>query len=74
MSQLRCFQCKTLKQETEVLIRRINNHGKIYSRNVCMSCLTRTMPNPLKKKVRLLYIAVACLTLLVCYLLAYKVF
>ena len=74
MSQLRCYHCKALKQETEILMRRINTHGKIHSRNICITCLTSKLPNPLAKKVKLLYVAIGCLTLLCIYLLAYKVF
>jgi len=74
MSQLRCYSCKAVKPETEILMRRINTHGRIHSRNVCMTCLTSRLPNPLKKKIQLLYVAIACLTLLCIYLIAYKVF
>lgn len=61
------------KKETEVLIVRKIMNGKIIHQNVCTACISRTMPNPLRKKVQTLWLLVAMLTGIVCYLIAYHV-
>jgi hypothetical protein len=74
MDTLRCAHCGTRKKETEVVLIRIFKDGRRHVKNVCTLCLSRTLPNPLRKKVQLLWILAACEFGIIAYLLAYKVF
>ena len=74
METIRCSHCNKSKPETQVLIVRKKKAGRTVHQNVCNSCINKTMPNPLRKKVTMLYILVSMLFGILSYLLAYKVF
>jgi len=74
MSQYRCGHCGSLKQEPEITIVHRKQNGRIIRKYICTNCLSRTLPNPLRKVVVRLWIVIACLTGIVCYFLAYKIF
>lgn len=74
METIRCSHCNKAKPETQVLIVRKKKAGRTVHQNVCLSCVNKTLPNPLRKKVTMLYILVGSLLGLLSYLLAYKVF
>ena len=74
MEQYKCIHCGVRKNETETVITTKFRAGKKIMQRVCTKCYSRTMPNPLKKKIQLQWIIITCLTGLLAYLLAYKVF
>ena len=74
MEQFKCKHCGRRKNETEILIATRYVNGKKHLDRICTSCISRTMPNPLKKVNRNLWVLVICLTGLLSYLLAYEIF
>jgi uncharacterized membrane protein YvbJ len=72
MDSIKCKYCGSRKKETEVLIRRRLQNGRLVHENICNNCLSRNLPNPLKKVVFWMRIAIVCLTLLVIYLLIHR--
>ena len=74
METFKCSHCGHRKNETEILIATKYNAGKKQLKRICTSCISKTMANPLRKTVRNLWLLVICLTGLLSYLLAYKIF
>ena len=73
--QYKCSHCGIRKNETETVIASVkNSSGQIVRKTVCTKCIGRTLPNPLRKRVKQLWILVACLTAILSYLLAYQIF
>lgn len=74
MEQFKCAHCGARKNETEILITTKYNNGRKVLKRVCTLCISKTMPNPLRKRVTQLWVLVACLAGILSYLLAYKIF
>lgn len=74
MEQFKCSHCGSRKNETEILIATSYKGGKKQLKRICTSCISRSMPNPLRKVNRNLWIIIWCLSGIIGYLLAYKIF